>query len=353
MPEYDLALISQPQSFVAFGSAAESAATQLASVREEFDAAVKRAGAAWHGDASEAHSRAAQQRGDAVTKVARAIGRAGQAASTGGEQMQAMVMALREFVQTLFETGFIVLPGGIVQPGPEQIAEAASAGPGAPAVLAGFEEAAAALTIEIESQVVELTAIDGETAAQIEAVLAELAEVAGVAPVGMNPSLAGFSSDLQPGDVRYGDLKSFTDPDETRGTSMEAYLTPSMFPDPGTRAGRPIPASLRPAGYQGVSGPHAKGHLLADTLGGSNDDPRNFVTLYHRFKKGDNHINDTPMREMEMRMRRVVEGKQDGVPAQNVRYKVEALGDDRLPHSIRITAIGDRGYREVATIPNQ
>jgi hypothetical protein len=185
-------------------------------------------------------------------------------------------------------------------------------------------------------------------------VLTELAGMGASGPPATPDTLAdGFDPDLAPGRPRFGDLMHFTDPvDESRGTSMEVYLTPTQLPAPGTRSQRPIPASIRPAGYGGRDSNHAKGHLLADTLGGPEDERGNFVTLYHRFTRGDDRINETPMQQVEMRIRRVIEGREPGVPAQNVRYRVEAIGEGRLPDKMRIVAIGDRGYREVVTMPN-
>jgi hypothetical protein len=111
--------------------------------------------------------------------------------------------------------------------------------------------------------VAELTAVDAETAAQIEAVFAELAGVsASSAPVVPDPAAEGFDQNLAPGQIHFGDLLHFTEPDESRGTTMEAYLTQSMLPTPGSPRRRPgVPAGR----------PLVAGQLRADRTGRQGD----------------------------------------------------------------------------------
>jgi filamentous hemagglutinin len=123
-----------------------------------------------------------------------------------------------------------------------------------------------------------------------------------------------------------------------------------MLPAAGTRVTRRIPASIRPAGYRGAAGPHAKGHLLADTLGGPHDNPANFVTLFHG---AGPRINNGAMATFEMQVRRVVSGTEPGVAAQNVIYRSVARGRGELPDSMDLLAIGERGWWRQIRLPNR
>jgi uncharacterized protein YukE len=162
-----------------------------------------------------------------------------------------------------------------------------------------------------------------------------------------------FGRGLAPGTMRFGRLMSFTDEAgevATRGTSATAHITQEMLPAVASRSTRRIPASIRPAGYGGAAASHAKGHLLGDTLGGPHNIPENFVTLFHG---AGPRINNGPMAQFEMQVRRVVEGTEAGVPAQNVIYRSVARGRGELPDAMDILAIGDRGWWRQVRLPNQ
>ncbi len=162
-----------------------------------------------------------------------------------------------------------------------------------------------------------------------------------------------FGRGLAPGATRFGRMLSFTDDAgrvSTRGTQATAHINPGMLPAAGTRTTRRIPASIRPAGYQGAAGPHARGHLLADTLGGPHDNPANFVTLFHG---AGPRINNGAMADFEMQVRRVVTGSEPGVAAQNVVYRSVARGSGPLPDSMDLLAIGERGWWRQVRLPNE
>lgn len=162
-----------------------------------------------------------------------------------------------------------------------------------------------------------------------------------------------FGRGLAPGATRFGRMLSLTDDAgrvTSRGTQVTAHINPEMLPAAGTRVTRRIPASIRPAGYQGAAGSHAKGHLLADTLGGPHDDPRNFVTLFHGTGP---RINNGPMADFEMQVRRVVLGTEPGVAAQNVIYRSVARGRGALPDSMDLLAIGENGWWRQIRLPNR
>jgi uncharacterized protein YukE len=157
---------------------------------------------------------------------------------------------------------------------------------------------------------------------------------------------------LAPGATRLGRMMSFTDDAgrvTSRGSQATSHINPAMLPAAGTRTTRRIPGSIRPAGYQGAAGSHAKGHLLADTLGGPHDDPANFVTLFHG---AGPRINNGPMADFEMQVRRVVQGTEPGVAAQNVIYRSVARGRGPLPDSMDLLAIGENGWWRQVRLPN-
>jgi hypothetical protein len=178
-------------------------------------------------------------------------------------------------------------------------------------------------------------------------------KVPGVTRVTTAAGRALWGRGLAPGATRFGRMLELTDDAgrvTSRGTQVTAHIDQAMLPAAGTRATRRIPASIRPAGYQGAAGSHAKGHLLADTLGGPHDDPRNFVTLFHG---AGPRINNGAMADFEMQVRRVVQGTEPGVTAQNVIYRSVARGRGALPDSMDILAIGERGWWRQVRLPNE
>jgi hypothetical protein len=177
-------------------------------------------------------------------------------------------------------------------------------------------------------------------------------KIPGVSRAAAAAGRAIWGRGLAPGAMRFGKMMTFTDEAgqvTARGTRVTAHLDPASLPASGTRATRRIPASIRPAGYRGAAGPHAKGHLLADTLGGPHDDPANFVTLFHG---AGPRINNGPMADVEMQVRRVVQGTEPGVPAQNVIYRTVARGSKELPDAVDILAIGAKGWVKQIRLPN-
>jgi|GEM_PF-6439537 len=346
MPAYQQLMLARPAEFEAVGRALTEAKTKLTRTQERFDTDVAKANAKWQGEAKDAHAMRAELLSGQLTGVSALTETAGGVATTGGEGLGGMCTALKEFVESIEAAEFLVTPTGVVTISPEQEAEADATVYAAPAVLAALEATAVALTGAIEALVGAATGVDEALAGAVAGVSAGLAELTGVlAPA--PPDLMGgtFPADLQPGQYSLGDLMHFAD-GSSRGTSLDAYIHPDQL----QTADRPdIPDDIEPAGYLGADGPHAKSHLLADTLGGPVDDPRNYVTLY---SKDFSRANDRPMAQLERRVRDVVAGNVRGIPQQNVRYRVEAVGTEQLPSAVRIIAQGDRGYTESVLIPN-
>lgn len=105
--------------------------------------------------------------------------------------------------------------------------------------------------------------------------------------------------------------------------------------------------SIRPAGFidgipikKGGHG-HARGHLIARQLGGDGNDPRNIVTLYQ------DRVNNSLMRPQENKIANKVRWGEKVFMAVTPMYF-----DDGMPHSIRMSAYGDRGFKLNVNIIN-
>lgn len=190
MPEFDMALFSKPGQFTSYGTALEKAAAEIQAVCEQFITITTEVGFTWTGEASGAHKKAVNLKVKEFEKVCQALTSGGAALDAGGVQLEAMVDALKAEVNTARGAGFAVLPGGIVTPGPAQIAEASAAGPAGPEILAAYEAAAAAWTTFFESSIAAITASDVALEARLQTVNAEISTIR--PPMGANarPSVA-------------------------------------------------------------------------------------------------------------------------------------------------------------------
>jgi uncharacterized protein YukE len=346
MPTYLQLMQSSPGSLGEVATALTGADEQLNAIAETFDKTARSTDATWKGKAKDAHDGGVdrlqtgiRQMGDGMKQTAQLVRQASQTLTT-------LVNQLRQTESAAKGAGFLVIPGAmaIVMPGQMHYQQAAAAGPGAPAVIAAYQAVAQAYTMILGTIVGMATAADTGFAASITGLGAGLAGSAAglVRPPVPDPR---FSPDLQPGEVRLDGLMEFAD-GESRGTGGEAYITPDMLRE-GEKPG--VPRSIRPAGYLGLRGPHAKSHVIADVLGGPLDDPANYATLYSR---NFSRVNDGPMAQLERRAAEVIRGDVPGVPGQNVRYRVDMVGNDKLPDGVRIHLLGDRGYRETIYLPN-
>ena len=175
MPDLEGLTFSDPMAFVQAGDALAAASRTLDRVATDFHDTVERTGQRWSGQARLAQYAQAMRLIEDMGRAAEALRWARTAADDGGRAIQSIVVDLRAMVQAAFDDGFIVLmPTGIVQPGPGKLAEAASAGPGAPAATAAFQAMAAVMTADINALVVEANAIDTQIGAQIDAALDQL-----------------------------------------------------------------------------------------------------------------------------------------------------------------------------------
>jgi len=109
--------------------------------------------------------------------------------------------------------------------------------------------------------------------------------------------------------------------DQGRNAGMTAMLDKDNIGG-GTKPDVSVP------GFDSSLG-HNRGHLLAAFLGGSNVDPRNFVTMFSR-------ANSPVMRGYELQVSKAVKG------GETVRYTVVAHYDgvSKIPSALTLHAIG-------------
>ena len=123
-----------------------------------------------------------------------------------------------------------------------------------------------------------------------------------------------------------------------RSTGAAATITKDML-GTGTSAAR----SIRPAGFGGQAAGHARGHLIARSLGGSGTDARNLTTLFQR------GANSPVMRDFEAQVANAVRG------GQTVRYEVVPIyrGAELVPRGVTLRAAGNGGFRLDVTVLNK
>lgn len=175
-------LASMPESYATAGAALGAMAQQFEATGRSVDEISQQLGTSWTGSARDAYGRTAQSTSRTLATAAQALRQAASVSSEGAQSLQACVTELRGYVEMATGSGFLVLPTGTVMVGPAQYAEAASAGPGAPAVLASYEAVAAEFTMVITTSVEMATVTDTETAAQLRASLDTLVEQGSVDP---------------------------------------------------------------------------------------------------------------------------------------------------------------------------
>ncbi|MCG8419787.1 MAG: DUF4157 domain-containing protein [Proteobacteria bacterium] len=96
------------------------------------------------------------------------------------------------------------------------------------------------------------------------------------------------------------------------------------------KKGSPAKPSIRPPGFKGLAGGHARCHLLGDQLGGSGSEPRNLVACHQA-------LNNTDMKSVENAVKKAV------LAGETILYKVIPIykRKGKLPHKIRMIAKGD------------
>jgi hypothetical protein len=123
-----------------------------------------------------------------------------------------------------------------------------------------------------------------------------------------------------------------------RPTGAAATITRELL-GTGSAASR----SILPPGFAGQAANHARGHLIARSLGGSGRDPRNLVTLFNR------GANSPVMRDFEAQVANAVRA------GQTVRYEVVPIyrGAELMPRAVTLRAAGSGGFRLDVTVLNK
>ncbi|MCX5441309.1 DUF6531 domain-containing protein [Streptomyces sp. NBC_00063] len=139
-------------------------------------------------------------------------------------------------------------------------------------------------------------------------------------PLGLTPC---DENDVTWGDrVQYGNLGP-----HNRATSMHATITKDML---GGKTG----PQVDPAGWESGKG-YNRAHLLAAMIGGSNKDPRNFVTMH-------SYANSPVMRQVELQVRNAA---RDGEIIQYSVTPIYADDNAKIPLGVTIEAHGNNGFQ--------
>jgi hypothetical protein len=144
------------------------------------------------------------------------------------------------------------------------------------------------------------------------------------------------------GKVDYGHI----DPATGQRSGVSATITPAMVAAAAhDQLGSAADPDIRPPGLDQLPARNrARAHLLGRQLGGTGDLPANLVALYQT------RANTPVMRDYETMVAEAVRA------GETIRYKVRPIypspSYQGAPSAIRITAIGNRGFRLDVTIAN-
>jgi hypothetical protein len=144
------------------------------------------------------------------------------------------------------------------------------------------------------------------------------------------------------GAVQYGQVNPITG----QRSGVRATITPAMVAAAARdELGSAADPDIRPPGLDELPARNrARAHLLGRQLGGSGDLPANLVALYQT------RANTPVMRDYETAVAEAVRAGE--VVRYSVRPRYRSLGFNGPPSAIRITAVGDRGFRLDVTIAN-
>lgn len=123
-----------------------------------------------------------------------------------------------------------------------------------------------------------------------------------------------------------------------RRTGVKATIT-KKFIGKGTKAN----PKIQPPGFKSGDANHARGHLLGAQLGGSGDEKRNLVTLFHK------PVNTPNMRGIENKVRKVVEAGEVVDYSATPEYET----GQKMPVGIRIHAKGHLGFELKVYLKNK
>jgi len=144
------------------------------------------------------------------------------------------------------------------------------------------------------------------------------------------------------GAVDYGQVNPITG----QRSGVRATITPAMVAAAARdELGSAADPDIRPPGLDELPARNrARAHLLGRQLGGSGDLPANLVALYQT------RANTPVMRDYETAVAEAVRAGE--VVRYSVRPRYPSPSFNGPPTAIRITAVGDRGFRLAVTIAN-
>ena len=144
------------------------------------------------------------------------------------------------------------------------------------------------------------------------------------------------------GAVQYGQV----DPITGQRSVVRAAITPAMVAAAARdELGSAADPDIRPPGLDQLPARNrARAHLLGRQLGGSGDLPANLVALYQT------RVNTPVMHDYETAVAEAVRAGE--VVRYSVRPRYRSPSFEGAPSAIRITAVGDRGFRLEVTIAN-
>jgi DNA/RNA non-specific endonuclease len=144
------------------------------------------------------------------------------------------------------------------------------------------------------------------------------------------------------GAVDYGQVNPITG----QRSGVRATITPAMVAAAARdELGSAADPDIRPPGLDQLPARNrARAHLLGRQLGGSGDLPANLVALYQT------RANTPVMRDYETAVAEAVRAGE--VVRYSVRPRYPSPSFNGPPTAIRITALGDRGFRLAVTIAN-
>jgi len=168
MPSFAELLRADPQAYATAGRTLREQAQRLTEAAEDFSRATDLA-SSWSGPAWQAQRERATALANDLRQLAQRVQMAAQVAAEGGQLLGEAVDQLRGMVDSARSNGFVVLETGQALPGPRHHAQAAEAGPAAPAVMAAYQAAAQTYTLMFNAVVAYATAVDAQVAAALRA----------------------------------------------------------------------------------------------------------------------------------------------------------------------------------------
>jgi hypothetical protein len=214
MPAFIQLIVSNPAALAQAGTALQSAAQGFTATGQAFRQGMTTALANWQGNTRNRANAATERFVGGVGGMATTVREASATVDQGGAALQELVLQLRAGISTAQGAGFVVIPVGQVFPGPPHYAEAAAAGPGAPAVLQAYFAIARIWTTYFQMIVNVATLQDQVTARAIEGIVIQLDSQLPFRSSMRAPQWFGGSNTLQNNQVR-GELGN-----QLNGTSL-------------------------------------------------------------------------------------------------------------------------------------